>query len=62
MRGVMAHELAHVKHRDIMISTISATMAGALSSLADVALFFGGLGEDGRAADLVIAIAVGRRE
>ena len=34
MRGVMAHELAHVKHRDILISTISATMAGAISALA----------------------------
>ncbi|MGC7527289.1 M48 family metalloprotease, partial [Pandoraea pneumonica] len=31
LRGVMAHELAHVKHRDILISTISATMAGAIS-------------------------------
>ncbi|MFX8828777.1 M48 family metalloprotease, partial [Acinetobacter baumannii] len=35
MRGVMAHELAHVKHRDILISTISATMAGAISALAN---------------------------
>jgi len=34
MRGVMAHELAHVAHRDILISTISATMAGAISALA----------------------------
>jgi heat shock protein HtpX len=34
LRGVMAHELAHVKHRDILISTISATIAGAISSLA----------------------------
>jgi heat shock protein HtpX len=32
LRGVMAHELAHVKHRDILISTISATMAGAISA------------------------------
>ena len=32
----MAHELAHVKHRDILISTISATMAGAISALANV--------------------------
>ena len=30
LRGVMAHELAHVQHRDILISTISATMAGAI--------------------------------
>lgn len=34
LRGVMAHELAHVRHRDILISTISATMAGAISMLA----------------------------
>ncbi len=33
LRGVMAHELAHVKHRDILTSTIAATMAGAISAL-----------------------------
>jgi heat shock protein HtpX len=49
LRGVMAHELAHVKHRDILISTISATMAGAISALANFALFFGGRSGDGRA-------------
>jgi len=42
LRGVMAHELAHVRHRDILISTISATMAGAISMLANFAMFFGG--------------------
>lgn len=42
LRGVMAHELAHVKNRDILISTISATMAGAISSLATWAMWFGG--------------------
>jgi heat shock protein HtpX len=42
LRGVMAHELTHVKHRDILISTISATMAGAISSLAQFGMFFGG--------------------
>ncbi len=41
LRGVMAHELAHVKHRDILLSTISATMAGAISALANFAMFFG---------------------
>ena len=41
LRGVMAHELAHVKHRDILVSTISATMAGAISALANFAMFFG---------------------
>jgi heat shock protein HtpX len=48
LRGVMAHELAHVKHRDILISTISATMAGAISMLANFAMMFGGRGGDGR--------------
>jgi heat shock protein HtpX len=42
LRGVMAHELAHVKHRDILTSTISATLAGAISSLAQFGMFFGG--------------------
>ena len=41
LRGVMAHELAHVKNRDILISTISATIAGAISMLANFGMFFG---------------------
>ncbi len=40
--GVMAHELAHVKNRDTLIMTITATLAGALSMLATFAMFFGG--------------------
>lgn len=40
--GVMAHELAHVKNRDTLIMTITATIAGAISMLANFALFFGG--------------------
>ena len=40
--GVMAHELAHVKSRDTLIMTITATLAGAISMLANFALFFGG--------------------
>ena len=47
LRGVMAHELAHVKHRDTLTSTISATMAGAISSIAQFGMFFGGRGGDG---------------
>jgi heat shock protein HtpX len=46
LRGVMAHELAHVKHRDTLISTMSATVAGAISMLANFAMFFGGRGEN----------------
>ena len=40
--GVMAHELAHVKNRDTLIMTITATVAGAISMLANFGLFFGG--------------------
>jgi heat shock protein HtpX len=42
LRAVMAHELAHVKHRDILTSTIAATMAGAISSVVNFFMFFGG--------------------
>jgi heat shock protein HtpX len=58
LRGVMAHELAHVAHRDILISTVSATMAGAISALANFAMFFGGRGEDGRPSNPLASIAV----
>lgn len=40
--GVMAHELAHVKNRDTLIMTLTATLAGAISMLANFAFFFGG--------------------
>jgi len=58
LRGVMAHELAHVAHRDILISTISATMAGAISMLANFAAFFGGRDENGRPVNPIAGIAV----
>ncbi|MCC7045086.1 MAG: zinc metalloprotease HtpX [Alphaproteobacteria bacterium] len=40
--GVMAHELAHVRNRDTLIMTITATIAGAIGMLANFAMFFGG--------------------
>jgi heat shock protein HtpX len=58
LRGVMAHELAHVQHRDILISTISATMAGAISALANFAMFFGGRDEEGRPVNPLAGILV----
>ena len=51
LAGVLSHELAHVKHRDILISTISAVMAGAITMLASMARWaalFGGFGGDRR--------------
>ncbi|MXU66480.1 zinc metalloprotease HtpX [Oceanomicrobium pacificus] len=41
LEGVMAHELAHIKNRDTLIMTIAATIAGAISMLAQFGLFFG---------------------
>lgn len=44
LAGVLAHELSHVKNRDTLIMTIAATIAGAISMLANFAYFFGGRG------------------
>lgn len=49
LEGVLAHELAHIRHRDTLIMVIAATIAGAIAVLANFArwfLIFGGLGED----------------
>ncbi len=45
--GVMAHELAHIQNRDTLTMTITATFAGAISMLANFAMFFGGRGDRG---------------
>jgi heat shock protein HtpX len=58
LRGVMAHELAHVRHRDILISTVSATMAGAISMLANFAMFFGSRDSEGRSTNPVVGLLV----
>jgi len=42
LAGVLAHELAHVKHRDTLTMTIAATVAGAVGMVANLAFFFGG--------------------
>ncbi len=46
VKGVIAHELAHIKSRDILISTIAAVMAGIISSIAQIGIFFGGNDRD----------------
>ncbi len=58
LRGVMAHELTHVAHRDILISTVAATMAGAISMLANFAMFFGGRNSEGRSSNPIAGFAV----
>ncbi|MEM1409619.1 MAG: zinc metalloprotease HtpX [Pseudomonadota bacterium] len=46
--GVMAHELAHVRNRDTLTMTLTATLAGAISALANFAFFFGGARREGQ--------------
>ncbi|OFW20440.1 MAG: protease HtpX [Acidobacteria bacterium RIFCSPLOWO2_02_FULL_65_29] len=46
LEGVIAHELAHVKHRDILISSIAATLAAAIMMVSRFAMFFGGSRDD----------------
>ncbi len=48
LRGVLAHELAHIKDRDILVMTLAATLAGAISYLAQITLFQGMFGGGGR--------------
>ncbi|HET6637661.1 MAG TPA: zinc metalloprotease HtpX [Gemmatimonadota bacterium] len=60
IEGVMAHELAHVRHRDMLISSVAATLAGAIMVLARFGLFFGGGDRDrggGALALLVVVLA-----
>lgn len=48
IEGVVAHELAHIKHRDILISTVAAIIAGVISYAAHMMMWFGGGGRDDR--------------
>ena len=57
--GVIAHELAHIKNRDTLIMTVTATIAGALSMLANVGtLFGGGHHENGARTGVVARVAI----
>ena len=61
LSGVMAHELAHIQNRDILISTISATIAGAISYLAHMAQWaamFGNSRNDERGGNPIALIAM----
>ena len=56
LEGVLAHELAHVKHRDILISSVAATLAAAILMVARIAMFFGGGRSDDREGSNPIAL------
>ena len=48
LEGVIAHELAHIRHRDTLIMTVAATIVGAITVLARLSLWFGAFGRDDR--------------
>jgi heat shock protein HtpX len=56
--GVMAHELGHVKNRDTLIMTMVATIAGAISMIANFGMFFGGSHDDDRPNPAVALLAM----
>jgi heat shock protein HtpX len=56
LRGVIAHEIAHIANRDMLISTFSATLASAISSIATFSMFFGGRSSQGRSIHPLITI------
>ena len=61
LAGVMAHELAHVRHRDILIGTVAATVAGAISYLAQMAqwaMIFGGRHDDDEGGNPIAALVM----
>lgn len=58
LEGVLAHELAHIKNRDMLLQTMTATMAGAISNLAHFGLFFGGSDDEGGSPFAGIAMAI----
>jgi heat shock protein HtpX len=60
VKGVLAHEFAHIRNRDILVSSIAAMVAGAISAIANIlqfSLLFGGDDEDNGALGLIGAIA-----
>ncbi len=59
LEGVMAHELAHVKNRDTLISCVAATIAGVINYIAWMAFWFGGSGRDGHPAAALLLVIFG---
>jgi heat shock protein HtpX len=59
LRGVIAHEMAHIKNRDVLVSTVAAVMAGAISAVADAAFWFGGGDGDRNPVGTIFMIILG---
>src|SRR6476659_4072536 len=57
LEGVLAHELAHVKHRDILISSVAATLAAAIMLISRFAMFFGGSRDDREGSNPIAMLA-----
>ncbi|WP_022720971.1 zinc metalloprotease HtpX [Rhodopseudomonas sp. B29] len=58
LAGVVAHELAHIKHHDTLLMTITATIAGAISMVAQFGMFFGGNRENNNGPGLIGSLAL----
>lgn len=58
LRGVLGHEMAHVKNRDILTSSVVATIASAISMLGWMAMWFGGRNREGGGAATLVAVLV----
>jgi heat shock protein HtpX len=57
LRGVLAHEMAHIKNRDVLIATIAAVMASVISFIANMAFFMGGSNDEESAPNPIVMIA-----
>lgn len=58
LEGVIAHELAHIKNRDMLLQTVTATMAGALTNLAQFGFLFMGRGDDEEGGNPIVALVM----
>src|SRR6478735_8159816 len=58
LAGVIAHELAHIKHHDTLTMTITATIAGAISMLAQFGMFFGGSRDNNNGTGIIGTLAM----
>ncbi|HEX2227143.1 MAG TPA: zinc metalloprotease HtpX [Candidatus Binatia bacterium] len=61
LRAVLAHELSHVRNRDMLVSTVAAVLAGAISMIANIAqwgMIFGGRSSDERGGNLIVMLAM----